>query len=237
MYKSDIKLFGDAVLNGIINRFEKEVSRNQENDLCSEAHKEVLCDLIRQSCVDEKRRSKIRLIAALVAAALFLVGCAAYVYRNEIGSFVETVFEEYVNVGFSDVKGDVSFNGKENNDNYATEIEEVYELSYVPAGYELIDLFINDTYVAYTYGNDNGSVILFDQCPLGVSYSIGIDNDLDDVTVIEHNGIEYYARSTGIMVHYVWHDEDYAMVLDVPSEISQDEVFKIIDKIKKNSTQ
>lgn len=233
MYRSDVKLFGDAVLNGIINRFEKEATLNEENDICSDAHKEALRDIIKKSCVDEKRSARIRLIAALVAAALLLVGCAAYVYRNEIGSFVEEVFAEYVNVGFSDDdKGNVSFNDKENNDNHVTEIEEVYKLSYVPEGYELIDTFINDTYVAYTYVNDNGSVILFDQCPLGVSHSIGIDNDMDDVTVIEHNGIEYYARSSETMLHYVWHDDKYAMVLDVPNEISQDEVFKIIDEIK-----
>lgn len=233
MYRSDVKLFGDAVLNGIINRFEKEATLNEENDICSDAHKEALRDIIKKSCVDEKRSARIRLIAALVAAALLLVGCAAYVYRNEIGSFVEEVFAEYVNVGFSDDdKGNVSFNDKENNDNHVTEIEEVYKLSYVPEGYELIDEAVSDAYVIYTYMDEHGDIIAFDQYPLGSSTSINIDNDTDDVTVIEHNGVEYYIRVTEITQHYVWRDDKYSMTLVLSKNISQEDALKIIDGIK-----
>ncbi len=221
MYKNDAKLFGDAVLNGIINRFEKEMSQNDENDLCSEAHIEAMLGIIDKTNSREKKRSRAGLIAALIAAALLLVGCTTCVYRNQIGSFIETFFEDSVNISFT----------KDDKD-YITEIEDVYEMLYVPEGYTLTDTFISDTYVMYTYHDEHGNIIAFDQWPLGVSYSIGIDNDADEGSVFEHNGVEIYMRVNKKTRHYVWKNDKYVLNLVCSSVISEEEVVKIIDGVK-----
>lgn len=221
MDRADIKLFGDAVLKGITRRFEKEMSQNDENDLCSEAHVEAMLEIVEKTNLRENKRSRVGLIAALIAAALLLIGCTAYVYRNQIGSFVEYVFEEYVNIAFlDDDKEPINV------------IEDVYELSYVPDKYLLTDSFITDIYVKYTYTDQHGNAIIFDQYPLGNTTNINIDNDIDDVTVIVHNGVEFYVRTTEITKHYVWHNDKYSMTLVLSKAIGQEEALKIIDGIK-----
>lgn len=221
MYKNDAKLFGDAVLNGIINRFERELADNTESAGYSEAHEAAMLEIIATSKAIEQRMGKKRLIAILVAAALLLlVGCTAYVYRNQIGSFVETFFENSVNIGFAD---------EEKND--ITTIEEVYELTYIPEGYTLKEKHISEVNVTFTYYDKEQNVVWFDQCPLGASNNFVLDNDTQDASVFEHNGIEIYVRLNTKTRHYFWENDKYAMSLTCSTSISQDEILKIIDGI------
>lgn len=221
MNRNDAKLFGEAIAEGVLNKFERELAGNTESAGCSEAHEAAMLEIIATSKAIEQRMGRKRFVAILVAAALLLlVGCTAYVYRNQIGSFIETFFENSVNIGFAD---------EEKND--ISTIEEVYELTYIPEGYNLTEKIINDAMVAYTYYDENQNCIWFDQYPLGVSTSIGIDNDTDNASVLELNGIEVYVRVNANTRHYVWKDDKYLMTLVCPTMISEEEALKIIDEI------
>lgn len=222
MNKNDAKLFGEAIAEGVLNKFERELAGNTESAGCSEAHEAAMLEIIATSKAIEQRIGRKRFAAILVAAALLLlVGCTAYVYRNQIGSFIETFLEDGVNIGFAD---------KEKND--TTSIEEVYKLSYLPSDFTLTYEYVSDVYVSYSFADKNGDIIVFDQCPLGASNSIGIDNDTNDASVFDHNGAEIYVRVNAKTRHYMWKDDKYIMMLDCSKVISEEEALKIIDGIK-----
>ena len=220
MYKNDAKLFGEAVLNGIINRFDRELANNTESDLCSEEHKAAMLDVMLKAQSVERRINKKRLIAIIVAAALLLVGCTAYVYRNEIGSFVENIYKEYVKIELP-----------EDGDSLLAEIEHVYTLTYVPEGYDLVENIVDNVGVRYMYVNGSGEKIIFDQS-IKNSTSIGIDNDDEKAEVIKYKNLEIYLRTTDYKKHYVWYDENYAFKLVCFESLSQAEILKIIDEME-----
>lgn len=218
MYKSEAKLFGMAVVAGLSNRYEKELAENTESPRCSEAHMSAMLEIIEIGKAIERRIGKKRLIAVLVAAALLLlVGCTAYVYRNKIGSFVENIYEEYVNVELP-----------EDGDSLLAEIEHVYTLTYVPEGYDLVENIVDNVGVRYMYVNGSGEKIIFDQS-IKNSTSIGIDNDDGKAEVIKYKNLEIYLRTTDDKKHYVWYDENYAIKLVCFESLSQVEILKIID--------
>ncbi len=218
MYKKDVRLFGKAIVEGLSSKFEQELANSTESVLCSEEHKAAMLEIIATGKAIEQRMGKKRLIAILVAATLLLfAGCTAYVYRNEIGSFVENIYEEYVNVELPE------------DDNVLTEIEHAYTLSYIPDGYVLTDEIAIDAWIMYQYTNDREEIIEFNQYPMGATIDIGIDNDNGDVEVIKYENVEIYIRATEKKKHYVWYDEDYAFTLTCSKEVERDEVLKIID--------
>ena len=222
MYKKDVRLFGKALVEGLSIKFEQELANSTESVLCSEEHKAAMLEIIATGKAIEQRMGKKKLIAILVAAALLLLaGCTAYVYRNEIGSFIETFYEEYVNVDFvNDDKNTVST------------IEEVYELTYIPEGYVLADRAVSDASVSTIYYDESGNLIMLDQCPLGASNNIIIDNDTDNVAVIDHNGTEIYVRATEKTTTYIWLDEKYLLTIICSNELIENEVLKTIEGIK-----
>ena len=218
MYKKDVRLFGKALVEGLSIKFEQELANSTESALCSEEHKAAMLEIIATGKAIEQRMGKKRLIAILVAAALLLLaGCTAYVYRNEIGSFVENIYEEYVNVELPE------------DDNVLTEIEHAYTLSYIPDGYVLTDEIAIDAWIMYQYTNEREEKIKFNQYPMGATIDIGIDNDNGNVEVIKYENVEIYIRTTEKKNHCVWYDEGYAFTLTCSKELGRDEVLKIIE--------
>lgn len=221
MYKSEARLFGMAVVAGLSNRYEKELAENTESPRCSEVHTSAILDIVSKAIAVEHSHAKRRLIAILVAALLLLlVGCTAFVYRNEIGSFVEHVYEEYINIELP-----------ENDDKVLTEIEHAYTLSYIPERYILIDEIVNSDCVRYIYEIELSERIIFEQSPKSIA-NIGIDNESVDAEVFEYQDIEIYIRTTKKKNHCVWYDEDYVFTLICPKDLDQDEILKIIDGMK-----
>lgn len=218
MYKSDARLFGLAVVAGLSNRYEKELAENTESPRCSEVHTSEILDIVSKAIAVEHSHAKRRLIAILVAASLLLlVGCTAFVYRNEIGSFVEHVYEEYINIELPD-----------NGEGLPTEIEYAYTLSYMPEGYILTDEVIEFDWVRYEYMNDLGEKIIFEQMPKSIS-NIGVDNDGGDADVFMYRGVEIYLRTTEKKKHYIWAKDNDAFSIICIKTLSQDEILKIID--------
>ena len=222
MRKKDVKTFGDAIVEGLSIRYEREMAGNAESAMCSDEHKAAMLEIVAVGHTIEQRMGRRRLLAILVAAALLLLaGCTAFVYRNKIGSFVENVFDEYVNVDLPD-----------SDNNSLTKIEHVYTLSYVPEGYVLIDQVADEVSVYYLYSNAQGNNLTYNQYPLGLSISIGIHNDGGEATVFKHNNREIYIRNTEKLKHIVWVERGYVITVTIPQSIDDEELIKILDGIE-----
>ena len=221
MRKKDVKTFGDAIAEGLSIRYEREMAGNAESAMCSDEHKAAMLEIVAIGHTIEQRMGRRRLLAILVAAALLLLaGCTAFVYRNEIGSFVENVFDEYVNVDLPD-----------SDNNSLTKIEHVYTLSYVPEGYVLTEESIVDIGVMYIYTNEFSEQIVFDQSISDFS-NVGIHNDGGEATVFKHNNREIYIRNTEKLKHIVWVERGYVITVTIPQSIDDEEVIKILDGIE-----
>lgn len=221
MRKKEVKTFGDAIAEGLSIRYEREMAGNAESAMCSDEHKAAMLEIVVVGHTIEQRMGRRRLLAILVAAAiLLLAGCTAFVYRNKIGSFVENVFDEYVNVDLPD-----------SDNNSLTKIEHVYTLSYVPEGYVLTEESIVDIGVMYIFTNEFSEQIVFDQSISDFS-NVGIHNDGGEATVFKHNNREIYIRNTEKLKHIVWVERGYVITVTIPQSIDDEEVIKILDGIE-----
>ena len=167
-----------------------------------------------------KRRSiKRTFVAILIAAALLLAGCTAYVYRNAIKDFFEEVYDTHIKVSYS----------REQTDNELY-IKEFYSLSYVPEGYQLVREVKNGVCVQYIWESQTGNTLVFEQKLIKES-GYFIDSDVENMLCTEYNGISVYLRSNNNVWLYLWNDGKYGMYFYSEQKFSDDELGKIIDGI------
>ena len=123
MDENDLKLFKQALSEGVSNRFDKMAADCTEEIVCSDKHNLAMRTIV-YGKADTKRvwTPKIkRIIAILIAAALLLTSCGI-IFRNEIREV------------FKDLFVSLTYEGDEESQQT---IKDVYTLSYVPEGYTL----------------------------------------------------------------------------------------------------
>ena len=91
MYKEEKRLFGEAVLQALKEKYEEDLGACKFTADYSENQTNSLKKIIEDYSLKEKRKKKVKLIALLVAAALLLTGCTVYIYRDAIREFVEHI--------------------------------------------------------------------------------------------------------------------------------------------------
>ncbi|MBO5006015.1 MAG: DUF4367 domain-containing protein, partial [Clostridia bacterium] len=184
MDKTDRELFGQALAEALAERFEEELAACEESAVCSEDHyrkmQEIICPSAR---VPKRKFSRKSLLAIIIAAALLLTGCAAYICRNEIRDFVEEVYEKFVRLTYC-----------ESYKKSSAEIDEIYKLTYVPEGYELVEEDLQPISNYYKYTNSNGEFILFKQVVLDTT-EVGLDVEEVYTGLYEFNGLKIYCRT------------------------------------------
>ena len=130
MTSDNRELFKKALIEALYSKYEDEIKESEsESTVCTPAHYNNLRKLgikVKEQRIG--RISKKSFVAILVAAALLLVGCTAYVYRDKVRNFIETIYEKYIHVTYND---DENLLG--------SELSEAYVLTYIPDGYELIE--------------------------------------------------------------------------------------------------
>ena len=168
---------------------------------------------------DKHTRIKRAALAALIAAALLLAGCAAIVYKEQIGDFFVEIRDTYI-------KGDFIKDEDENNQI----IEEYYTLTYVPEGYELVEEYSNVYLARSVWKNDEEKSIVFDQSPINsVKYTIDGENGFTDTYILGENTV--YCRIIDETYYYIWNNEKYAFSLYSDTKINEEEIIQIIDGI------
>ena len=216
MQNNELKLFKQAISDGLCNRFDSVANSCTEEIECSEKHKLAVRTIV-YGKTETKRiwSSKTRrLIAILVAAALLLTSCGI-IFRNEI----REIFEEFF------VK--LTYEGDEES---TKTIKEVYSLDYVPDGYMLEKESITSMRIKYEFANETGDWLCFEQRTLpGGEFVVDSESGYSKNTEIEK--YEIYQRFTSSFFHYVWSDGKYSLKLSSTTELSNYEIIIIIDSI------
>jgi hypothetical protein len=216
------QLFKRAILEALSQKYEQELAGCREDAKCSREHYLRVSEITGSPLVQVmgKRRSIRRtFVAILIAAALLLAGCTAYVYRNAIKDFFEEVYDTHIKVFYSGEQTD--------NELY---IKEFYSLSYVPEGYQLVREVKNEVCVQYIWESQTGNTLVFEQKLIKES-DYFIDSDIENMLCTEYNGISVYLRSNNNVWLYLWNDGKYAMSIDSEQKLSDEVLERIIDGI------
>lgn len=217
MDKTNEELFKQAINEALTNKFQRMADACDEEIVCSRRHRKAMRAIVNGKTPRKPLSTK--MIAILVAAAILLLAGCAIIYRDEIREFVTDIREFFVKVSFSE------------GDNESRNIEEIYELTYIPEGYSLEDKRINRMSVQYKFININNDLIRFTQQTLDAS-SFQVDSEHSENTIIEINHHTIYSRKTGDMYYYLWNDGKYAMQICSSESLSDDELLLIIDGIR-----
>ena len=216
------QLFKRAILEALSQKYEQELAGCREDAKCSREHYLRVSEITGSPLVQVmgKRRSIRRtFVAILIAAALLLAGCTAYVYRNAIKDFFEEVYDTHIKVSYSGEQID-----------YELYIKEFYSLSYVPEGFQLVSEIKNSLYVKYLWKTTTGNTLVFEQ-KLIKETDFFMDSDVENMLCIEYNGISVYCRSSNNVWLYVWKDGKYGMSIYSEHKFSDEVLEKIIDGI------
>ena len=216
------QLFKSAILEALSQKYEQELAECREDAKCSKEHYLRISKItgIPLARVMGKRRSIRRtFVAILIAAALLLAGCTAYVYRNEIKDFIEEFYDTYIKVSYSEAQIE--------NESY---IREVYSLSYVPEDYQLVSEVKNALYVKYMWKSKNGDTLVFEQSLIKES-DFFLDSEVEGMQCIEYNGVFVYRRSNNNIWLYFWNDDKYGMSIDSDQKLSDEVLQEIIEGI------
>lgn len=220
MDKTNEELFKQAINEGLTNKFQRMADACDEEIVCSRRHRKAMRAIVngktpRKPMTPMNRR----VVAILIAAALLLLAGCAIIYRDEIREFIIDIKELFVNIDFSE------------GENNSQQIEEIYELTYVPKGYALEKENIYKTSVRYVFTNSDNNSIRFIQQPLD-SGSFSVDSEHSDTVLIEIEDYTIYFRIAGNMHYYLWNDGKYALKLNSTEELSDDELLSIIKGLK-----
>ena len=211
------ELFKQALVEGVNRRIDRELAACEEEVVFSRRHIKAMNRIIKGKTPTKPINRK--MVAILVAAAILLLAGCAIIYRDEIRGFITDFREFFVKVTFDE------------GENFSQTIDETYELTYVPEGYELIDESSYFNAVQYIFEDSNGNKIKFTQRPLdNSSFMVDIEHDYDKFANIGSYAIYY--RHTNGTYYYIWNDGKYALKLNSTNELSLKELESLIIGIK-----
>ena len=220
MSDNNLALFKLALTEGLSNRIDRQISDCTEEIVASPAHSRAMNRIV--GCLPKRKlptSPKLKkIIAILIAAALLLTGCAV-AYRNEIRDFFEEIYESFVKINYSD------------GDDQGAQIEEVYELTYVPEGYRLEDEVVFEGMSRNTFSNSNGHTIVFEQHTLDTArFFADIENGY--TKIVDISIYDVYYKKTKQQTYYMWNDGKFSLVLISKTALSDEELKLIIEGIK-----
>ena len=219
MTKSDLELFKEALTEGLSIRFQNEIDNFEGEVVISERHERAMRTIFNgvqvRPFVWPSARAKIA--AAVIAATMLLASCAA-AYSDEIRDFVETIYEDYISIGF------------ENSDEAPRQIKDIYQLTYIPQGYEQKEYIKTKFKSVYVFENSEGNTIRFEQQIL--NGAISFDSEYSEYGFFYISGIKVYYYISENYYYYLWNDGKYALTMGTTEELSYEELGSIIDGIK-----
>lgn len=220
---NDTKLFEQAINDGLSNRFDKIAKEFDEEIVCSKKH-ELRMNVILNGkipkappAMNQKRLSK-RGIAILIAIIVALTSCAI-IYRNEIRNFIENSYEKLLILTYS--------GGECEKD----KIDEIYELTYLPEGFEFYDTFLFNTTSKLIYIDSSNNTIKFEQRVLNEA-NFYADIEKGYKKIIEITFFDVYYEKASKHNCYFWNDGKYSLRITTSLELSIEELQKIIDGVK-----
>lgn len=163
-------------------------------------------------------------IAVIAIAFMMLFGLSMSIkaIREPVIGFIENVFEK-----FSEL-----FVNKSEIKNAPDIIEEVYTLTDVPEGYEIIMYSPSPKIVVTTWSNGEKKIELI-QSVLNMHFTI--DTEETEVSKIEYDGQEimYYhsIKNNNEQSQAFWHTENYSFEIFSNDFLSENDIIKLIETI------
>ena len=217
MDKTNEALFKQAINEALTNKFQRMADACDEEIVCSRRHRKAMRAIV--SGKTPRKPLSTKMIAILVAVAVLLLAGCAIIYRDEIREFITSIREIFIELRFEEGKQE------------SRDIEEIYELTYIPDGYSLKSQRINRMEVTYVFINSNDQSIKLTQRSLDAS-SFHIDSEHSDNTVLDIGNYIIYTRKTGDTFYYLWNDGEYAFKFISTEDLSNDELLSIINGLK-----
>ncbi len=220
--------FVKALNEAISMKMRDEIADCKENARTSLRHKIIMKQIAKGKCSepgDKVFAIKRAILVAIIAAVFALTSCTvAIVYRKKIAGFIERTFDNFISVS-------VDEGSDGGNKYYPTEIEKVYEFTYIPDGYELKDKIEKNFTVGYIYENSDGKEIRIRQKVTNESeFKMDIEQGYTQAFVIDK--IEVYLREDKRVNTYIFEYNGYMIQIQFQDEIYEDEFSKIISGIK-----
>lgn len=225
MYSEDRKLLGKVLLEALSEKYDEELKQCKEYAPCSDEHLKKMSEILGFDVTRNRPVSRSRKkmwVAILIAAALLLMGCTAYVYRKEIKGFVMEIYKEHADVKFSDV----------DLENVPKTIEDKYTLGYVPEGFVLVEEIADFDITYQKFCNEAGESIVFWQGILNEE-SFVVDVERGTIDVIEYGGYEILTKTTETIKTYAWNDGKYKISITTPIYILEEEIMEMIGNIER----
>lgn len=164
-----------------------------------------------------------RLLAWGLAAVLLMASAlTAYAYSGTSFGFVESAHGPYIEVGYA-----YSFDMV-----FTDNIEERYELGYLPPHYVRTRLYAHQQRTEITYRDAQGGEIEFQQYPLGKKETWGFRNERGEREIKKFGETFVYCYDAQDSRTFLWRDNKYAMVLYVDAGMSDAEVLAIISGVQ-----
>ena len=220
--------FVKALNEAISMKMQDEMEGCTENARTSLRHKIIMKQIAKGKCsepTDKVFAIKRAIFVAIIAAVFALTSCTvAIVYRKKIAGFIEQTFDNFVSVSADDEN--VEDAGK-----YPTEIERVYEFTYIPEGYELKSKTIQSFVVVCVYENsDDKEIRIRQKVTNEAEFKMDNENSYSKAFVID--GIDIYLREDISINTYVFEYNGYMVQIQFEDEISRREFRKIIEGIR-----
>ncbi len=216
------ELFKQAVNEGFMIRMERDAAVIEKDIICSEGHYRKLSEIFgfEVKRPKMKRIGERRAVAAiLIAAALLLAGCAAVVYREQIGNFFVNTYETYIKGYFVN-----------NDEESVASIEDFYTLTYVPEGYELVEEKHKVEVAISIWETQDGNQLIFEQSLIHTGHYF-LDNENGDSKIIETERYTVYIQNINGSYCCFWSDSNYAFALYLEHEMTIKEIEMIIEGI------
>ncbi len=212
-------LFGKACQEAFLRQCEDDIASWTEPVKLSYSFYKKCSKIIGVNVIPQKYTVRRTFVLIAAAVLLLLTACAAYIYRDDIkGLFVECLNDHDKVCAEKAAEGfDAKF------------LEDVYYLTYVPEGYELVESEINSMKTYYKYSKGNESTIIYTQKSTLANEYINKKN----AKGIFARNVPYdiYYLQTNQLHCYVWYDGDFYNELIFNKAISDNELENIINGI------
>lgn len=218
MNRAENDLFRRAIVEALSQNNREELAECTDPVIASKKHYRKMSAIlgfgVRRPVVWTRTRKM--WVAAIIAAALLLTGCAVANYKA-IGKFIINIYEDIIKMP------DLGREDQTLNSDF-----EIYELTYVPEGYQLVNKVTGDTVCHHEWRSASREEMLrLSQYTRGATvYSYDEATELID---IGNNQISI--RYEGNNVCYVWSTQQYVFALYSSCTFDMEELQKIIEGV------
>lgn len=166
------------------------------------------------------RRTAAILIFAIITATILTMGVEAYRVRF-FNMLLETT-KKSTTVEYTSDTEEVSYE-------LLSDLDDYYYLSFVPDGYDLLDVKILDTTIIMSFSGEEENIIRFKQGDLGaVSH---IDTENAEITTVEINGKEAILSVKEDVSIIAWSNNICSFT--IVGEVNHEEIIKMAESIRK----